>query len=83
MTFTNDYFAQITKRFNAHCERLWLVDTIQFGLAVTAYLEEQPNLGPEEAAIQGWRERAKEVLREEFLRMAAKNERARERRGAE
>lgn len=53
--------------FNAHCERLMLVDTIEFGLHVTRHLEGATNLGAEEQSLQVWRERAKEALRIEAL----------------
>lgn len=48
--------------FDEHCERLMLVDTIQFGLHVTHAFEGQTNLCPEEVAIQVWRVRAHVTL---------------------
>ncbi len=51
-----------TKEFNDTCERAMLISSLEFGLEVTAYLEGETNLGPEETAIQTWRRSAKEAF---------------------
>ena len=44
-----------------------LVDTIRHALEVTASLDGQVNLCPEDLAVQHWREKAIETLRIETL----------------